>query len=155
MMNCRLQLLSGLTPWRILTLVFLYMAPCGLAEDPIVVHYSDPSLGRMEAQIGITPAQKARFEDIVVTYRDPENNTDAGHSTQGTARTGRRGGGRGSTQGEAEIPSQGEPRAPFKRVNPKVSREELDELATILTPAQIKKFQDLNGATGKKRHATQ
>jgi len=33
-----------------------------------------------------------------------------------------------------------------------VSHEELDELATILTPAQIKKFQDLNDATGKKRH---
>ena len=26
----------------------------GFAEDPIVVHYSDPSLARMEGQIGVT-----------------------------------------------------------------------------------------------------
>jgi hypothetical protein len=154
-MNCRLQLLSGLIPRRILTLVFLKMASCASAEDPIVIHYSDPSLARMETQIGITAAQKSRFEDIVVTYRDPENNTDTRGSTQGTARTGRHGGGRGSTQGEAEDPFREDPRAPFKRVNAKASRQELDELATILTPAQIKKFQDLNGATSKKRHASQ
>jgi hypothetical protein len=108
----------------------------------------------MEVQIGITPAQKARFEDIVVKYRDQQNNTDTDNSTPGSAQTGRRGGGRGSIQGEAEIPSQGEARAPFERPKAKVSREELDELATILTPAQIKKFQDLNRATGKKRRAS-
>src|ERR1700688_410543 len=133
-MNCRLQLFSGLIPCRILTLVFLKMAACASAEDPIVIHYSDPSLVRMETQIGITAAQKSRFEDIVVTYRDPENNTETRGSTQGTARTGRRGGGRGSTQGEAEDPSREDPRAPLKRVNAKASRQELDELATILTP---------------------
>ena len=87
-MNCRLPLLSGLIPCRIFALVFLKMATFASAEDPIVVHYSDPSLARMETQIGITAAQKSRFEDIVVTYRDPENNTDTGGSTQGKARTG-------------------------------------------------------------------
>jgi Spy/CpxP family protein refolding chaperone len=150
-MNSRLQLPSGLVACRSLIFVFLNIALCGFAEDPIVVHYSDPSLARMEVQIGITPPQKARFEDIVVKYRDPQSNTD--NATQGTARTGRRGGGRGSTQDEAEIPSQGEARAAFGRSKAKVSREELDELATILTPAQIKKFQDLNGAKGKKGSA--
>lgn len=104
----------------------------------------------MEAQIGITPAQKARFEDIVVKYRDQQSNTDTDNYTQGTGRTGRRGGGWGSIQGEAGTPTQGGARAPFERAKAKVSREELDELATILTPAQIKKFQDLNGTTGKK-----
>jgi len=117
-----------------------------------VVHYSDPSLARMEAQLAITPAQKARFEDIVVKYRDPQSNTDTDNSTQEAPRVGRHGGGRRSTQSEAETPSQGDAKAPFERAKAKVSREELDELATILTPAQIRKFQDLNGATGKKRH---
>jgi Spy/CpxP family protein refolding chaperone len=153
-MNSRLHLASGLVPCHIFTLVFLSIALCGFAEDPIIVHYSDPSLARMEAQIGITPAQKARFEDIVVKYRDQQINTDTDNSAQGTPRAGRRGGGRGSIQGEAEVPSQGEARAPFERAKAKVSREELDELATILTPAQIKKFQDLNNAKGKKRHAS-
>jgi hypothetical protein len=45
-----------------------------LAEDPIVVHYSDPSLVRLEKQLGITPAQRDRFDDIIVKYRDPANN---------------------------------------------------------------------------------
>ena len=132
----------------------LNIARCGFAEDPIVVHYSDPSLARMEAQIGITPAQKTRFEDIVVAYRDSQSNANIDNSTQGTARTGRRGG-RGSIPGEAKTSSQGEAKAPFEgRPKSKVSREELDELATILTPAQIKKFQDVNGATGKKGHSS-
>jgi hypothetical protein len=153
-MNSQLHLPSGLVSWRIFALVFLDIALCGFAEEPIVVHYSDPSLARMEVQIGITPAQKARFEDIVVKYRDPQRDTDTDDSTQGSARTGRRGGARRSIQGEPETPSQGDARVPFGRAKAKVSREELDELATILTPAQIKKFQDLSRATGKQRHAS-
>jgi LTXXQ motif family protein len=140
---------------RIFALIFLNIARSGFAEDPIVVHYSDPSLARMEAQIGITPAQKTRFEDIVVAYRDSQSNAKMDNSTPGTARTGRHGGGRGSVPGEAKTSSQGEATAPFAgRPKSKVSREELDELATILTPAQIKKFQDVNGATGKKEHSS-
>jgi len=153
-MKSRLHLASELVTGSLFALVFLNIALRGFAEDPIVVHYSDPSLTRMEAAIGITPAQKARFEDIVVKFRDSQSNMDKDKSAPGTARTGRLGGGRESIQGEAGIPSQGEARAPFERAKGKVSREELDELATILTPAQIKKFQDLNGATGKKRHAS-
>jgi hypothetical protein len=140
---------------RIFALVFLNIARCGFAEDPIVVHYSDPTLTRMEAQIGITPTQKSRFEDIVVAYRDSQSKANMENSTQGTARTGRHGGGRGSIPGEAKTSSQGEAKGPFAgRPKSKVSREELDELATILTPAQIKKFQDLNGATAKKGHSS-
>jgi hypothetical protein len=155
MMNRRLHFGSGLVPCRIFALVFLNIARCGFAEDPIVVHYSDPSLARMEAQIGITPAQKTRFEDIVVAYRDSQSNANIDNSTPGTARTGRRGGGRGSIPGEAKTSYQGEAKAPFEGPpKSKVSREELDELATILTPAQIKKFQDVNGATGKKGHSS-
>jgi hypothetical protein len=48
-----------------------------MAEDPIVVHYSDPGLVRLEKQLGITPAQRDRFDDIVVKYRDPANNVAA------------------------------------------------------------------------------
>jgi len=151
-MNSGPHLPSRLVACSIFTLVFLNIALCVFAEDPIVVHYSDPSLARMEAQLAITPAQKARFEDIVVKYRDPQSNTDTDNSTQEAPRVGRHGGGRRSTQSEAETPSQGDAKAPFERAKAKVSREELDELATILTPAQIRKFQDLNGATGKKRH---
>jgi Spy/CpxP family protein refolding chaperone len=151
-MNSGLQLPSRLVACSTFTFVFLSITLCGFAEDPIVVHYSDPSLARMEAQLAITQTQKARFEDIVVKYRDPQSNTDTDSSTQETPRVGRHGGSRRSTQGEAEIPSQREAGAPLQRAKAKVSREELDELATILTPAQIKKFQELNGATGKKRH---
>jgi hypothetical protein len=155
MMNRRLDLRNGSMRCRILALVFLSTARCGLGEDPIVVHYSDPSLARMEAQIGITPAQKSRFEDIVVAYRDSQSNAKMDNSTQGTARTGRRGAGRGSIPGEAGTSSQGESKAPFAaRPNAKVSPEELDELATILTPAQIKKFQDVNDAKRKKGHSS-
>jgi hypothetical protein len=51
-----------------------------LAEDPIVVHYSDPSLTRLEKQLGITAAQRDRFDDIVVKYRDPLNNIAAANA---------------------------------------------------------------------------
>jgi hypothetical protein len=132
--------------WRVFVLCCLNFPLAGFAEDPIVVHYSDPSLTRMEAQIGVNAAQKDRFEDIVVEYRDPLSNPDTDKSAQGIARTGRRSGGRGSTQNEAGAPPQSG--------KGKVTRNELDELATILTPAQLKKFQDLNSGTGKKRHSS-
>jgi hypothetical protein len=45
----------------------------------------------METQIGISPALKARFEDIVVSYRDSQSNGNMDNSTQGTSRTGRHG----------------------------------------------------------------
>jgi hypothetical protein len=54
----------------IIAVAVLNFSLAGFAEDPIVVHYSDPSLARMEAQIGLAPAQKDRFEDIVVEYRE-------------------------------------------------------------------------------------
>jgi hypothetical protein len=53
-----------------------------MAEDPIVVHYSDPSLVRLEKQVGITPAQRDRFDDIVVKYRDPANNVAASNGNE-------------------------------------------------------------------------
>jgi hypothetical protein len=118
------------------------------AEDPIVVHYSDPSLTRLEAQIGVSAAQKDRFEDIIVQYRDPATSMGT-NNTQGTPRSGKHGGGRGSAQTSSDQ-SDALPR----RGKEKVTRAELDELATILTPAQIKKFQDLNNGTIKKRHSS-
>jgi hypothetical protein len=121
----------------------------GFAEDPIVVHYSDPSLARMEAQIGVTPAQKERFEDIVVKYRDSFSDPDAENAGQGKIRSGgsgRRGGAREFSQGETGVPSRGR--------KTDVSRKELDELATILAPVQLKRFQDLNNRKKGRRHPT-
>ena len=118
-------------------------------QDPIIVHYSDPSLTRLENQIGVNAAQKARFEDIIVKYRDPLSSTETDNSGQSTPRSGRHGGGRGSTQNSTDQSG-----APPRRGKEKVTRDELDELATILTPAQIKKFQDLNDGAIKKRHSS-
>jgi len=61
------SLVIGLLPVAILTFVHV-----SLAADPVVVVYDDPSLTRLEKQIGVTPAQKDRFDDIVVKYRDPQ-----------------------------------------------------------------------------------
>jgi hypothetical protein len=138
----------GLVLWPFFALSFLNFPRASFAEDPIVVHYSDPSLTRLEAQIGVTAAQKDRFEDIVVKYRDPLSSTDTDNSAQGAPRSGRHGGGRGSAQNSPD-----EAGAVPRRGKGKVTRDELDELATILTPAQIKKFQDLNDGKGKKRHS--
>src|SRR5258708_13191795 len=57
-----------------------------MAEDPIIVHYSDPSLTRLEKQLGVTAAQRDRFEDIVVKYRDPINNSAAANGNEGDTR---------------------------------------------------------------------
>jgi hypothetical protein len=142
-----LPLGSALTSLFLLS--FLNFPQSGFAEDPIVVHYSDPSLTRMEAQVGVSAAQKDRFEDIVVKYRDPLSNPDADNSAQRATRSGRHSGGRASTQ---DAPDAADPLT--RRGKGKVTQNELDELATILTPAQIKKFQNLNEGTGKKRHSS-
>jgi hypothetical protein len=139
----------GTVAWSVLALSLLNFPQVDFAEDPIVVHYSDPSLTRLEAQIGVSAAQKDRFEDIVVQYRDPLNSAATNNSAQGTPRSAKHGGGRGSAQNSSDqsdaLPRHGKE---------KVSRAELDELATILTPAQIKKLQDLNDGTIKKRHSS-
>jgi len=116
-----------------------------LAEDPIVVHYSDPSLVRLEKQLGITPAQRDRFDDIIVKYRDPANNVAAPNVNETETptsddqkpkhgRAGRKGnfGGENFGGGKRNVP-----------------RQELAELATILTPEQIKRFEDLRAKKGK------
>jgi hypothetical protein len=116
-----------------------------LADDPIVVHYSDPSLVRLEKQLGITPAQRDRFDDIIVKYRDPANNVAGSNVNENETassddqkskrgRGGRKGnfGGGNFGGGKRNIP-----------------RQELAELATILTPEQIKRFEDLRGKKGK------
>jgi hypothetical protein len=145
----RLHLHLGTVAWSVLALSLLNFPQVDFAEDPIVVHYSDPSLTRLEAQIGVNAAQKDRFEDIVVQYRDSLNSSKANISAQGTPRASKHGGGRGSAQNSSDqsdaLPGHGKE---------KVSRAELDDLATILTPAQIKKFQDLSNGMIKKRHSS-
>jgi hypothetical protein len=143
----RSHLHLGPVGWYVFALSLLNFPQTDFAEDPIVVHYSDPSLTRLEAQIGVSAAQKARFEDIVVQYRDPLSSTATNNSATGTPRSGKHGGGRGSGQNSSDQPD-----ALPRQGKEKVTRAELDELATILTPAQIKKFQDLNSGTVKKRH---
>ncbi|MBV8216604.1 MAG: hypothetical protein JOZ08_25585 [Verrucomicrobia bacterium] len=117
------------------------------AEDPVVVVYSDPSLTRLEKEIGVTPAQKDRFDDIVVKYRDPQAGSDAGSRTGADAdssaspRSGGRGGvggGRGRGGGGGRVGSA------FTGAKGDNLRQELDELATVLTPAQLQKFKDLS-----------
>jgi hypothetical protein len=117
-----------------------------MAEDPIVVHYSDPSLVRLQKQLGITPAQRDRFDDIVVKYRDPANNVAASNGI------------------ENDTPSSGDQKQPHGRAGGhggrkgsfgsrkrNITRQELAELATILTPQQIKQFEDLGGKKGNGR----
>jgi hypothetical protein len=127
--------------------VLFWLGCTALAEDPIVVHYSDPSLVRLEKQLGITPAQRDRFDDIIVKYRDPANNVAAPNvnendtpstddQKQKHGRAGRKGsfGGGNFAGGKRNMP-----------------RQELAELATILTPEQIKRFEDLRSKKGKGR----
>jgi hypothetical protein len=139
----------GPVAWYVFGLALLNFPRVDFAEDPIVVHYSDPSLTRLEAQIGVNAAQKDRFEDIVVKYRDPLSSAETNSSAPSAPRSGKHGGGRGSGQNSPDqsdvLPHRG---------REKVTRAELDELSTILTPAQIKKFQNLNDGTIKKRHSS-
>jgi hypothetical protein len=133
----------------LLTFSALTSAQLGLAVDPVVVVYSDPSLTRLEKEIGVTPAQKDRFDDIVVKYRDPESSNDAGPKAGADAdssaspHSGGRGGG-GGGRGRGGGGGGGRGGSAFTGAKGNNLREELDELATVLTPGQLKKFKDLN-----------
>ncbi|HEX6563988.1 MAG TPA: hypothetical protein VF020_06875 [Chthoniobacterales bacterium] len=127
------------------------------AEDPVVVVYDDPSLTRLEKEIGVTPPQKDRFDDIVVKYRDPQASNDGSARTGADADSGSgqqsgerggsggghggRGGGGGGRGGSAFTGAKGDN-----------LRQELDELATVLTPAQLQKFKDLSKHKKKPAH---
>jgi hypothetical protein len=125
----------------------LASAELGFAIDPVVVVYSDPSLTRLEKEIGVTPAQKDRFDDIVVKYRDPESSNTAGAKVGGDAdssaspQAGGRGGGGG---GRGRGGGGGRGGSAFTGAKGNDLREELDELATVLTPDQLKKFKELS-----------
>jgi hypothetical protein len=128
----------------------LTSAQLGLAIDPVVVVYSDPSLSRLEKEIGVTPAQKDRFDDIVVKYRDPESSNDgspkAGADAESSAspHSGGRGGGGGGRGRGGGGGGAGRGGSAFTGAKGNNLREELDELATVLTPGQLKKFKELN-----------
>ena len=133
----------------LLTFGVLISAQLGLAIDPVVVVYSDPSLTRLEKEIGVTPAQKDRFDDIVVKYRDPESSNIAGAKAGGDADSsaspqggGKGGGGGGRGRGGGGGGSRGG--SAFTGAKGNNLREELDELATVLTPDQLKKFKELS-----------
>jgi Spy/CpxP family protein refolding chaperone len=111
-----------------------------MAEDPIVVHYSDPSLTRLEKQLGITAVQRDRFEDIVVKYRDPGNRIVATDGNESDTRP---------STGEGPKRGRGGKSGTFGGSRRNIPHQELDELATILTPEQIKQFQQLNGGRKK------
>ena len=125
------------------------------AEDPVVVVYSDPSLTRLEKEIGVTPAQKDRFDDIVVKYRDPQASNDGSVRTGADAdsgsgqQSGRRGGGGG---GRGHGGGGGRGGSAFTGAKGDNLRQELDELATVLTPAQLQKFKDLSKHKKKPEH---
>ena len=130
----------------LLTFGVLTSAQLALAIDPVVVVYSDPNLTRLEKEIGVTPAQKDRFDDIVVKYRDPESSNAVGAKAGGDADSGgspqaggRGGGGRGRGGGGG-----GRGGSAFTGAKGDNLREELDELATVLTPDQLKKFKELS-----------
>jgi hypothetical protein len=129
----------------------LTSAQLALAIDPVVVVYSDPSLARLEKEIGVTPAQKDRFDDIVVKYRDPESSIITGAKAGGDADSsaspqagGRGGGGGGRGRGGGGGGGGGRGGSAFTGAKGENLREELDELATVLTPDQLKKFKELS-----------
>jgi Spy/CpxP family protein refolding chaperone len=137
-------------PWYACILIsgaFLSVSP---AEEPVIVHYSDPTLTRLETQLGVTAAQKDRFEDIIVKYRDAARNgagdaaSGQASSPEGTKRGSRHRLQSSSASGSRSVEGQGQKAT---------SRSELDELATVLTPAQLKKFQELNRANRQGRHS--
>jgi|HubBroStandDraft_6_1064221.scaffolds.fasta_scaffold90804_2 hypothetical protein len=142
----------------LLTFSVLTSAQLGLAVDPVVVVYSDPSLTQLEKEIGVTPAQKDRFDDIVVKYRDPESSNDAGPKAGADAdssaspHSGGRGGG-GGGRGRGGGGGGGRGGSAFTGAKGNNLREELDELATVLTPGQLKKFKELNQRKKKTQRA--
>jgi hypothetical protein len=118
--------------------------------DPVVVIYSDPSLTRLEKAIGVTPPQKDRFDDIVVKYRDPQASNDgAGTGAAADSSAGAPGGGRGHGHGGG-----GQGGSAFTGAKGDNLRQELDELATVLTPAQLQKFKDLSKHKKKPEHTS-
>jgi hypothetical protein len=146
------SLVAGLLTLGVLTSVQLTWA-----EDPVVVVYSDPSLTRLEKEIGVTPAQKDRFDDIVVKYRDSQASNDSGARTGADAASGsgqesggRRGGGRGRGGGGGA----GRGGSAFTGAKGDNLRQELDELATFLTPAQLQKFKELSKHKKKPEHSS-
>jgi hypothetical protein len=139
----------------LVTLGILTSVQVSWAEDPVVVVYDDPSLTRLEKQIGVTPAQKDRFDDIVVKYRDPQAGNDSAVRTgtdadsgSGQQSGGRGGGGRGHGGGGGG----GRGGSAFTGAKGDNLRQELDDLATVLTPAQLQKFKDLSKHKKKPEH---
>jgi hypothetical protein len=139
----------------LLSLGILTSVQVSWAEDPVVVVYDDPSLTRLEKQIGVTPAQKDRFDDIVVKYRDPQASNDSGARTgtdgdqSSSPQSGGRGGGGG---GHGRGGGGGRGGSAFTGAKGDNLREELDELATVLTPVQLQKFNDLSKHKKKPEH---
>jgi hypothetical protein len=124
------------------------------AEDPVVVVYSDPSLTRLEKEIGVTPAQKDRFDDIVVKYRDPQSSNDSGARTGTESDSGQQSGGRGGG-GRGHGGGGGRGGSAFTGAKGDNLRQELDDLATVLTPSQLQKFKDLSKHKKKPEHTSQ
>ena len=141
----------------LLTLGVLTSVQFTRAEDPVVVVYSDPSLTRLEKEVGVTPAQKDRFDDIVVKYRDPQASNDSGARTGadadsgGNQQSGGRGGG-GGGRGRGGGGGGGRGGSAFTGAKGDNLRQELDELATVLTPAQLQKFKELSKQKKKPEH---
>jgi Spy/CpxP family protein refolding chaperone len=125
-----------------------------LAIDPVVVHYDDPELNKLEKQLAITPAQKDQFDDIVVKYRDTGiagNNPGA----QGSGgRRGRRGPRKAVTSGapsEQNGEDKPQPQGNTGGARRQVSKEEIEELKTVLTPSQLQAFISLHQSKRKHR----
>jgi hypothetical protein len=138
----------------LLTVGVLTSVQVSWAEDPVVVVYDDPSLTRLEKQVGVTPAQKDRFDDIVVKYRDPQASSDSGArtGTDADSGSGQQSGGRGgSGRGHGGGGGGGRGSA-FTGAKGDNLRQELDDLATVLTPAQLQKFKDLSKHKKKPEH---
>ncbi|HXM01316.1 MAG TPA: hypothetical protein VN939_01860 [Chthoniobacterales bacterium] len=136
----------------LLTLGILGVAQVGWAEDPVVVVYSDPSLTRLEKEIGVTPTQKDRFDDIVVKYRDPQASNDGKTGVDADSSSSPQSGGRGGG-GHGHGGGGGRGGSAFTGAKGDNLRQELDELATILTSEQLKKFKDLSKQKKKPEHA--
>jgi len=140
----------------LLTFGILGVAQAGWAEDPVVVVYSDPGLTRLEKEIGVTPTQKDRFDDIVVKYRDPQASNDAktgaDADSSSSPQSGGRGGG-GGGRGHGGGGGGGRGGSAFTGAKGDNLRQELDELATILTSEQLKKFKELSKQKKKPEHA--
>ena len=116
----------------LVTLSVLISVQLTWAEGPVVVVYSDPSLTRLEKEVGVTPAQKDRFDDIVVKYRDPQASNDGSVRTGADADSGsgQRSGGRGGG-GRGHGGAGGRGGSAFTGAKGDNLRQELDELATV------------------------